>query len=69
MDRERQGPWDRCCRHGEQMRLQALVEQAISLMHTETVLFIHHHQPQAVEHNRILEQSMGAHQHLQGTIG
>ena len=51
------------------MGLQALVEQAIPLMHTETVLFIHHHQPQAVENDRILEQGMGAHQHLQRTVG
>ena len=45
MQGEGQGAGNRRGRHGEQMGLQALVQQAIALMHPEPVLLIYHHQP------------------------
>ena len=50
------------------MGLQALIEQAMALVHAKTVLLIHHHQAEAGEAHRILQQGVGAHQNFEGAV-
>ena len=69
MQREGQGSGNGCGRHGEQMRLQPFVQQAITLMDSEAVLFIHHDQSKPGKHHRILQKGVRSNQNMQRAIG
>ena len=69
MEGEGQGAGNGGSRHRQQMGLETLGEQAVALTHAETVLFIHHHQAQPIELDRVLQQGMGAHKQLELAVG
>ena len=68
VDREGQGAGDGCGGHREQVGLQSLGHQTVSLPDAEAVLLIHHHQPQPGKLNWILQEGMGAHQDLKLSV-
>ena len=68
MHRQGEGARDRRGGHRQQMGLQALGQQPVALAHSEAVLFIDHHQTEAIELHRVLQKGMGAHQQLQLAI-
>ena len=62
-DGERDGTRYRGCRHHQKVRCQTiggLGAQAISLFDPETMLFVHHHQPESGELDRFRQQCVGA---------
>ena len=68
MEGEGEGAGNRGGGHGQQVGLEALGKQAVALAHPKAVLFIDHHQPQAVELDRIFQEGVGSHQELQLTV-
>ena len=51
------------------MGLQSLVEQSVALMDAKAMLLVDHHQTQPLKLDRVLQERMGAHQHLQAAVG
>ena len=68
MERKGEGTGNRGGGHGQQVGLEALGKQAVALTHPKAVLFIDHHQPQAIELDRIFQEGVGADQKLQLTV-